>query len=178
MATYHVGEDFLDITDGLRAIDEAIAFLNLRCGDRLGHALALGVDIDDWYQKKAYRIVLPKQDYLDNLVWLYARIRSYNIDGCDDAKAYIEKRFAEFFREIYTDNMTSNMLKDIEAAANTFYKKNKINNSYHCDNMHTGINEYYDAWKLRGDEPEHYKNGFFEADILKEEEWDYSKRKS
>lgn len=173
MATYHVGEDFLDITDGLRAIDEAIAFLNLRCGDRLGHALALGVDIDDWYQKKAYRIVLPKQDYLDNLVWLYARIRNYNIDGCDDAKAYIEKRFAEFFREIYTDNMTSNMLKDIEAAANTFYKKNKINNSYHCDNMHTGINEYYDAWKLRGDEPEHYKNGFFEADILKEEEWDY-----
>lgn len=69
--------------------------------------------------------------------------------------------------------MTSNMLKDIEAAANTFYKKNKINNSYHCDNMHIGINEYYDAWKLRGDEPEHYKNGFFEAGILKEEEWDY-----
>ena len=47
LATYHVGEDFLDILDGLRAIDEAILFLNLRCGDRLGHALALGVDIDE-----------------------------------------------------------------------------------------------------------------------------------
>ena len=28
--TYHVGEDFLDIIDGLRAIDEAISFLNMR----------------------------------------------------------------------------------------------------------------------------------------------------
>jgi hypothetical protein len=28
--TYHVGEDFLDITDGLRAIDEAVQFLELR----------------------------------------------------------------------------------------------------------------------------------------------------
>ena len=26
--TYHVGEDFLDIIDGLRAIDEAVVFLN------------------------------------------------------------------------------------------------------------------------------------------------------
>lgn len=35
--TYHAGEDFLDILDGLRAIDEAISFLNLDCGDRIGH---------------------------------------------------------------------------------------------------------------------------------------------
>lgn len=31
-ATYHVGEDFLDLSDGLRAIDEAILFLGLDCG--------------------------------------------------------------------------------------------------------------------------------------------------
>lgn len=28
--TYHAGEDFLDITDGIRAIDEAINFLELQ----------------------------------------------------------------------------------------------------------------------------------------------------
>ena len=43
-ATYHVGEDFLDIADGLRAIDEAVIFLNLKRKDRLGHALALGIE--------------------------------------------------------------------------------------------------------------------------------------
>ena len=44
--TYHVGEDFLDLIDGLRAIQEAVYFLNLDCGDRLGHAIALGTDVE------------------------------------------------------------------------------------------------------------------------------------
>ncbi len=48
--TYHVGEDFLDLASGLRTIDEAIRFLNMRRGDRLGHALALGVDPDLYYE--------------------------------------------------------------------------------------------------------------------------------
>lgn len=42
--TYHVGEDFMDVVDGLRAIDEAVLFLNLSAGDRMGHALALEKD--------------------------------------------------------------------------------------------------------------------------------------
>ena len=41
MATYHVGEDNYDIVDSLRAIDEAILFLQLRSGCRLGHASLL-----------------------------------------------------------------------------------------------------------------------------------------
>lgn len=41
--TYHTGEDFLDIVDGLRAIDEALLFLQMEKGERLGHAMALGV---------------------------------------------------------------------------------------------------------------------------------------
>ena len=43
--TYHVGEDFMDIADGLRAVEEALIFLNLKNGDRLGHALVLGTDV-------------------------------------------------------------------------------------------------------------------------------------
>lgn len=54
--TYHVGEDFLDVADGLRAIDEAIRFLQLDYGDRLGHALALGVDVRKWYTVKKIRL--------------------------------------------------------------------------------------------------------------------------
>lgn len=54
--TYHVGEDFLDIVDGLRAIDEVIQFLDFSHGDRLGHALALGISPSDYYKFK--KIVL------------------------------------------------------------------------------------------------------------------------
>ena len=50
--TYHAGEDFLDITDGIRAIDEAINFLELQKNDRLGHAIALGICPEDYYMQK------------------------------------------------------------------------------------------------------------------------------
>lgn len=68
--TYHVGEDFLDMVDGLRAIDEAIRFLELRRGDRIGHALAMGLDPMVWYSRRNFNMVLPAQDVLDNTAWL------------------------------------------------------------------------------------------------------------
>lgn len=67
----------------------------------MGHALALGVNIDDWYRSKSNRILISKQDYLDNLVWLYGKIRKYSISDCEDAVLYIEKRFSEYFNDIY-----------------------------------------------------------------------------
>lgn len=64
-STYHVGEDFLDLADGLRAIDEMIHFLNFDCGDRMGHALALGVNAKEWYQSKRNTIILSAQ-----IIWI------------------------------------------------------------------------------------------------------------
>ena len=60
-ATYHAGEDFLDIADGLRAIDEAIEFCGLERGSRIGHALALGISPWDYYKYKGCKLTLPKQ---------------------------------------------------------------------------------------------------------------------
>ena len=28
------------------------------CGDRLGHAIALGIDVEDWYRSKSYNITV------------------------------------------------------------------------------------------------------------------------
>jgi hypothetical protein len=42
--TMHAGEDFADPLTGLRAVDEALTTLDLRPGDRLGHALATALD--------------------------------------------------------------------------------------------------------------------------------------
>lgn len=69
--TYHVGEDFMDVADGLRAYDEVRKFLRFGEGDRLGHALVLGVDVTAYYKKRNYVIVMPIQMILDNTVWLY-----------------------------------------------------------------------------------------------------------
>ena len=44
--TYHVGEDFLDIADGMRAIDEAIEYLEMGACSRIGDALAFAPSAD------------------------------------------------------------------------------------------------------------------------------------
>ena len=172
-ATYHAGEDFLDIVDGLRAIEEAVFYLNLNCGDRLGHALALGVDIDEWYEKKGYRILINKQDYLDNLVWLYARIRKMNIQNCEAAVHYIEKRFDEYFGEIYRSNISTAECEAVAQSAAKYFEERKITHGYGWNHFSFGINEYYDAWKLRGDNPELYREGFFKPNSIALDEWDY-----
>lgn len=77
--TYHVGEDFLGIADGLRAIHEAIRFLKLVKGDRLGHAIVLGIEPISYYRLKR-NIFLTKQDYLDNVVWLLYRSAELNVE--------------------------------------------------------------------------------------------------
>lgn len=173
MATYHVGEDFLDIIDGLRAIDETLYFLNLKCGDRLGHALVLGIDVDEWYHLKSDRILISKQDYLDNIVWLYAKIRKYNIIGCDEAIIYIEKRYNELFNEIYKNNINEERISEIYKEAGEYFKSIELENYYKNTYLNMDINTYYDAWKLRGDNPELYKKGYFDPTEHRLEKWDF-----
>lgn len=68
--TYHVGEDFYDVIDGLRAVWEAIHFLGLTRGDRIGHGLVLGTDVKSYYAIRRGLIYLPRQVLLDNIVWI------------------------------------------------------------------------------------------------------------
>lgn len=170
--TYHVGEDFLDLIDGMRAIDEAVSFLNMRCGDRLGHALALGVDVEEWYASKAGRILITQMDYLDNLVWLYAIIRKYRIDGCEDALHFIEKRYDEYFRIIYLNHMDEKYYEMVVEDAGQYYRDRHIQNMYGNTTCLFPINTYYDSWKLRGDNPQYFEKGYFDLEASRKTEWD------
>lgn len=102
--TYHVGEDFLCILDGLRATDEAIKFLDMDVGDRLGHALALGYDVEKWYASKNNIIILPKQDLLDNIVWLYGKSQEYGLPTAA-IEGEVQKQFNALFASIYRKNI-------------------------------------------------------------------------
>lgn len=170
--TYHVGEDFLDVIDGLRAIDEAVSFLNLRCGDRLGHALALGVDVEEWYESKMKSILISQMDYLDNLAWMYAKIRKYKIDGYEEALRYIEKKYDEYFRIVYTNNMDDGYLDAVKQDAQAYYKKRMIKNNYGSSRYIFSINTYYDSWKLRGDAPEYFSDGYFRLNASQAMGWE------
>lgn len=137
--TYHVGEDFLDVVDGLRAVDEAVRFLNLQCGDRIGHGTVLGIDVRDWYKTKDCAIFISQQDYLDNVMWLSEKLAEFKVKDTDILRQYLQSQFDDYYARIYGDlrgysDSEKNVLKRVT------------------------MNDYYEAWKLRGDEPSLYIN--------------------
>lgn len=69
--TYHAGEDFFHILTGLRSIYEAIEFLGLRTGDRIGHATASGIEVALWKSNIGDKILMRMGDYMDDLVFAY-----------------------------------------------------------------------------------------------------------
>ncbi|MBF0097818.1 MAG: hypothetical protein HQM05_10830 [Magnetococcales bacterium] len=65
----HAGEDFPHIIQGMRRIDETVQYYQMSQGDRLGHALAIGIDPTLWLQRQG-EVILTEGEYLDNLVWV------------------------------------------------------------------------------------------------------------
>lgn len=135
--TYHVGEDFLDIVDGIRAVDEVLLFCRLSRGSRIGHGLALGIDPYSYYCYKGKTIVMEKQRLLDNIAWLLCKSDELGISVERSLRTELESKFFELYKEIY----------------------GKI-----IDHEVTML-EYYQSWKLRGDNPELYRQ---ESDNIKE----------
>lgn len=131
--TFHVGEDFLDIVDGLRAVDESLIFLNLENRDRLGHALVLGTDIDKYYRKRGYHISLTKQALLDNVVWLYSQ--GCSCEGFNRIEMKLKNLYARYFADLY--GMCEIMEDDVKLVPT--------------------MQDYYQSWLLRGDNPEYYQ---------------------
>lgn len=138
--TYHVGEDFLDICDGLRAVEEALLFLGLHNGDRLGHALVLGTDVRSYYQKRYDTICESKQVILDNVAWLYHKC--LRLLGYKPICGFFEMIFHRYFRDLYNPERSesTNIIEDIF---------NSSDSLKHLDDIET----YYLSWLLRGNSP-------------------------
>lgn len=130
--TFHAGEDFFDIADGLRAIDEAINLLKLGSNSRIGHALALGVYPEDHYRLKNYEIITTKQNRLDDLVWVLFRSKEFGVRIESNLESQLQNEAYQLFREIYGDAVD--------------------NEGWNCR-----LIDYYRSMKLRGDDPTLYK---------------------
>ncbi len=129
--TYHAGEDFFDIIDGLRAIDESLLFCGLRRGSRLGHALALGIAPDEYYKLKGFRLVLAKQIVLDDIAWMLCKSDEFGCQVNSALRKRLEETFYSLYEEIFGDC---------------------LGNGYR-----PSLYDYYQSWKLRGDRPELYR---------------------
>lgn len=127
--TYHAGEDFLDIAGALRTIDEAVTYLEMQRGDRIGHALGLGVAPEVHYQLKGHRIFLRQQDRLDDLIWIL--FRGTELGVRIDCRSELENEARDLIEIIYGDAI----------------RENKWNIT---------LQDYYDSTLLRADSPERY----------------------
>lgn len=102
--TFHAGEDFYHILSGLRAIYEAIIFLDLRCGDRIGHAAASGVSVGLWKNNMGEKLLVRKGEYMDDLVFAYHLISTKSKDGSLlKLLPEIALRIDEYAYDIYDD---------------------------------------------------------------------------
>ena len=67
--TVHAGEDFRHLLSGLRAIHEPFWWELMRRGDRIGHALALGWDPQEWCVRHP-EVVQPRLERMFDLAWM------------------------------------------------------------------------------------------------------------
>lgn len=134
-ATFHAGEDFYDLADGLRAIDETIHFLQLKPGDRIGHALALGVNASRFYTDRHHIAALPKQWMLDNVVWLLMKSKITGVSTDSKTEWFLTNTYKHLANELG-------------------YRV-----TVECDTTSIpDISDYWDSMILRGDDPEMYES--------------------
>lgn len=97
----HAGEDYAHPLSGMRHVDETVRFCEMRSGDRLGHALALGITPLDWVNRQG-DMILPVDEHLDNLVWMwhYACELGGRVELASRIIHRLERRIARFAREV------------------------------------------------------------------------------
>lgn len=169
--TYHVGEDYRHIISGLRHIDEVIEQFFYKPGDRLGHALALGVNIRDWIQETEV-VVLPVQEYMENLLWIWGKSTSGEVDIPVQLERLEEKIFlcaekiyknlsgisVRLLYQAYKKKFSSKhkeLLTELQKDECTIFPKTYDNNSSikstsktYCKLINTNCNGYDGLWTV------------------------------
>ncbi len=101
----HAGEDFNHIVTGMRTIHETVKFYHMEENDRLGHALAIGLNPKKWCALNG-DIFVTKQEHLDNLIWLYHQsieVMDYYTNTHKLQYKY-KKYIKQLSKEVYEDN--------------------------------------------------------------------------
>lgn len=138
--TYHVGEDFCHLAAGIRAINEAVFFLDLSSGCRIGHGTAAGLNPQHWWDAVGGRIVQPCEDRLDDLVFAWGTLKE---------KALLLDRLPLLDEEI--KRLASYIWNDTTLTPDLLYRAWKLRyldplvQDYHYDDPAIKYDRYYDV---------------------------------
>lgn len=73
--TYHVGEDFRHLLAGIATMWEALTFLDLRDGDRLGHGTAMGIRPGLWLERMPTILTLSRGEWMLSVLAAWQLLR-------------------------------------------------------------------------------------------------------
>jgi len=97
--TFHAGEDFRHIITGMRRVDEVIEHFKFHAGDRIGHGISIGLDVDKWVHNNRI-VIIPRIEYLENLLWMWGIHKNYKYSTYIDV-GYLERKILECAEIIY-----------------------------------------------------------------------------
>lgn len=98
--TYHVGEDYRHLLSGLRHIDEVVEKFGYHAGDRIGHGIALGINVEYWCKENPI-VIIPKIEYLENMIWIWGLCYNEIIDNSEINVMSFEREIMTLAQEIY-----------------------------------------------------------------------------
>jgi len=111
-ATAHAGEDFLHLLTGLRRIDEALTHLVNREGDRLGHAVALGVDPRQWAER-ARHVMMTREERLFDLAWEWQFYDEGRAPATGDRTRAVASEIRRLSEQIFGQSLPARELVDV-----------------------------------------------------------------
>jgi hypothetical protein len=98
--SFHAGEDFVHLLTGLRRLDDTLNYLRLEEGDRLGHALSLGVGPTGWCGRVG-RVVQTREERLFDLIWEWSCYAKQGIGVASERLAYVRTEMVRLARFIF-----------------------------------------------------------------------------
>lgn len=99
--TVHAGEDFVHLLGGLRRVDEAIEYLGLHQGDRIGHGIALGTDPVEWAVRSG-GLAITKMERLLDLAWEWSFSTSHDVDVPASRVQYVMDQIERLSRDVFS----------------------------------------------------------------------------
>jgi hypothetical protein len=112
--TVHAGEDFVHLLGGIRRVAEAVEVLDLGEGARLGHAVALGIDVQGWTARTGF-LRVPRGERLLDLLWAW-RVAPRLPDPCRTWLPVVEQHLARIAAEVFGRSVPPATLTDWWAA--------------------------------------------------------------
>lgn len=83
---------------------EAVKFLDLWPGDRLGHCTSIGISPDLWMRRIGEYCYLPQGEWLDDLVFVWWLIRKTKHQGLQHLVLPLESEIAEYAYKVYGEH--------------------------------------------------------------------------